>query len=89
MTRHNMTDLVKYAARLVLLIIGVVGAIMRAWPQHYKPNDTIPVVDVITLAWVGFAVLGLLLPELKTLTLGVVSVTFKDQDRSDGRNDSA
>jgi hypothetical protein len=82
-----MMRLFEYAiVRIVLFVMGALGAILRAFPEHHRADEIIPVVDGVTLAWVGLAVLGLLLPVLKTLSLGVISVSFRDEHSDDGRS---
>jgi hypothetical protein len=65
-----------FAVRIVWVALGLFGAILHALPSA---RGGWPVADLVTMAWLGFAALGVLLPSISSIDLpGGGGVKFRE-----------
>ncbi len=73
--------------RIALGTIGIGGAYESAFPAFPKASETYPTFTVTTVAFVGVALLGYLLPKAKSLKFSGVEYVAKDEAASEAIED--
>jgi GAF domain-containing protein len=61
--------------QIFLSLLGVGGAVWHAFPSEiHAEHENYPVLDMVTIAWIGVSVIGILLPRISEVTFGEASL---------------
>jgi hypothetical protein len=66
------------AARILLTVLGIGGAILRAFPNIPDKTDAYPVIDLTTLAFLALPIVALLLPRITKLKVGETEIDLTE-----------
>jgi GAF domain-containing protein len=61
-------------AEIALVVIGLAGALTRALAHHADDPKNWPTLDLVTIAWVGVAAAGVILPSISEVGFGGIKL---------------
>lgn len=71
------------ATQTLLFVISLIGAYFHAFPlEVHAEKENVPVLDLVTIAWLGLGVIAVSLPRITEVAFGDVSLKLRDATKS-------